>query len=173
MFTGETVMENSSHSCFILYISLNVQVAKEKVSLQGQTINSQGGISREGEKEGCSNWLERKGNKTKQNKTSTKQQRKGQRRRAMKLKFSSYDVCIISSSCTHIESGQMFMPLWNRENLNFSVSSGRLQKIALNYVLQRKYLLNLSTKLDKRKTWTIPKWVISELYAYCTSSLLQ
>lgn len=55
MFTGETVMENSSHSCFILYISLNVQVAKKKVSLQGQTINSQGGISREGEKEGCSN----------------------------------------------------------------------------------------------------------------------
>lgn len=50
MFNSETVMENGSLSCFILYISLNVQIAKEKMDLEGWIIYTKGGISREGEK---------------------------------------------------------------------------------------------------------------------------
>lgn len=54
MFKSKTVMENGSHSYFILYISLNVQVAKEKMNLEGWIIYTKGGISREGEKIGSS-----------------------------------------------------------------------------------------------------------------------
>lgn len=84
-------------------------------------------------------------------KKKKKKQRKWQTRIAGKAKLSNSNVCTTNSPYSKAEPGQIFIPLWSREVLNFLVSSGRLEDNNTQFCPSEEIFVTLIHKTIQKK----------------------